>query len=55
MRLDQQRVIGLLIITGVVLFLIIVGEAGLREILGVLAGGAIGMLLVYGYERWIKG
>ena len=62
LNVDEKKLIGFLII-GLIGFLIIGGAIGLiaaidqpswREMVGMLSGGAIGALLVYGYQRWIK-
>ena len=53
-NLDQQRLIGLLLVGGVVGVVAAIAEPSWREIAGLLAGGAIGVLVVYGYQRWIK-
>ena len=53
-NLDTRRIIALLIIGGVMGLLAVVPEATWREIVGALSGAAIGVLLVYGYQRWIR-
>jgi len=54
MNLHRRRVVALLIIGGVIGLLATINEPNLQEITGLLSGGAVGVLLVYGYERWIK-
>jgi hypothetical protein len=54
MNLHQRRVVVVLIIGGALGLVATIIEPNLQEITGLLSGGAIGVLLVYGYERWIK-
>jgi arginine exporter protein ArgO len=53
-NLDTSRIIALLIICGVMGLSAVVSEASWREVVGALSGAAIGVLLVYGYQRWVK-
>ncbi len=53
-NLDTRRVLALLMIGGIFGFLAVATEASWRELVGAVSGAAIGVLLVYGYQRWIK-
>ena len=53
-NLDQRSVFSLLLLGGVIGLVAAITEPSWREIVGLLAGGAIGILLVYGYQRWLK-
>ena len=52
--IDQKRLIGLLIIGGALGLIAVVAQPSLQEVAGMLSGVAIGGLLVYGHQRWIK-
>jgi hypothetical protein len=51
---DQRTLIGLLIIGGALGLIAGIAQPSLQEVAGMLSGVAIGVLLVYGYQRSIK-
>jgi hypothetical protein len=48
---DQRKLIGLLIIGGALGLIAVIAQPSLQEVGGMLAGVAIGGLLVYGHQR----
>jgi hypothetical protein len=54
LNIDQKKLIGLLILGGIIGLIAATDQPSWREIVGMLSGGAIVVLLVYGYQPWIK-
>ena len=48
------RLLFFLLLSAVVGVLIAIDRPDGREVLGLLSGAAIGALLIYGYQRWVK-
>ncbi len=54
LSVDQKTLIGLLIIGAALGLIAVIAQPSLQEVAGMLSGVAIGGLLVYGHQRWIK-
>ena len=48
------RLLFFLLLSAVIGLLIAIDRPDGREVLGLVSGAAIGALLIYGYQRWVK-